>query len=206
MGVKQQLKVQSVRSFMSGEKKYGIDGPPQLYGRVEEVSSHVLDQWLTTGAECVEKFRDARWWRKRVRCKCGCVDSFEIYIGDASRPNWISGKLGGCQRADLLCAKCGDELLLFDDGIHGYNAVVCDDRAHLPMNYLQSNRALLQKLTCGCGGSTYSVIVEVMYDCDDGGVEDIPASQWDDAYGCFRSSARCSSCGKIHEIAFAETA
>jgi len=190
---------------MPTQKTYGRDGPPQLQGYVEDVPVEVLDEWLASGTECVWTFSDSAWWRKGLKCPCESVDRFEVYLADATHPEWISGKFGGCQRVDVICTKCGRELPFFDDGIHGYNAVICDDRSQLPPQYLETNRALRKKLACDCGAAVFAIIAEAMYDCGDG-IEDVPVSQWDDAYGAFGGSARCSSCGRVHEIANAETA
>src|SRR5688572_9304979 len=104
-----------------------------------------------------------------------------------------------------MCRACGSDWQFFDDGVHGYNAVVCDDRSHLPANYLESNKALLKPLVCDCGGTAFSVIAWAMYDCTDG-IEGVPPEQWDEAYGAFAAAAKCSDCGMVHEIAEAETA
>jgi hypothetical protein len=58
---------------------------------------------------------------------------------------------------------------------------------------------------CDCGGRVFSVVVEVAYDLGEG-IEEVPESQWDDAYGWFSGTARCSACGNLHDIADAETA
>lgn len=191
---------------MSVDKRYGLEGPPQLHDRTEDAPREVLEAWLSTGADCVESFRDDEWWRKRVRCQCGGVDAFTILRADASHDQWISGKFGGRQRTELTCGACGRDMLLFDDGLHGYNAVVCNDRDHLSADYEQANRRLLQRLPCRCGQSQFSIIVEVMYDCDEEDLESIPSKQWDDAYGSFAATARCSNCGDVQEIVDAETA
>jgi hypothetical protein len=190
---------------MSFGKQYGQDGPPQLNGRTEDVPSELLGDWIAAGGDSVWTFRDPEWWRKRIVCVCGSNEAFEVLSADARTPGWIKGKYGGHQRCDLHCTHCGKRFLLFDDGVHGYNAVVCDERAELPQGYLQRNGLLLRQLTCGCGGSAFSIIAEAMYDCADA-VEDLPESQWDDAYGSFGATARCSKCGRVQNIAEAETA
>jgi len=193
------------RDLTLSSKTYGRDGPPQLRRYAEDAPADILNEWIAGDPDFVWSFPDAAWWRKRMRCRCGTADAFRVRSADVSHPQWISGKFGGCQRCDLICTKCGGDLQFFDDGVHGYNAVVCDDRSGLPPYYLDSNRSVLKTLLCDCGGTTFSVIAEAMYDCGDG-IEEVPIEQWDDAYGAFRGFARCSSCGKIQEISNAETA
>ena len=187
---------------MSAEKTYGDDGPPQFYGLGEGIPPEVLKEWIAAGGTCVWTFRDPEWWRKHIRCSCGDVAAFEVRTADARHPDWIGGKIGGRQRCDLRCTKCAQEIQLFDDGIHGYNAVICGERSTLPPAYRQSNH---KTFACSCKGTTFAVIAEAMYNCGDN-LESMPESQWDEAYGAFAAFAKCVNCGSIHEIVEAETA
>lgn len=143
-------------------------------------------------------------WSCRVKCSCGETDTFNIRMSNSSLDGWVSGKFGGDQRTDIQCEDCGLAIPFFDDGLHGYNAVVCDDRRLLPAEYRERNASLLKDFTCDCGNRTFSVFVLVRYDCGD--LEGIPISQIGDSYGSFYAVARCSSCQKMESIADAETA
>ena len=193
------------RGIMATEKIYGRDGPPQLRGRVEDIPPEDVQKFY--GEEGVRHWHLSvpEWWGKRVRCECGGVDAFEALVATSEAAGWVRGTFGGSHRCDLRCTRCGDRFLFFDDGVHGNNAVVADERSELPKNYLEHNATLLRPLVCGCGGRVFSVIVEVAYDCGEG-LEEYPESLWDDAYGWFAGTARCSACGELHEVANAETA
>ena len=83
--------------------------------------------------------------------------------------------------------------------------MIAEERAELPPDYLELNARYLQPLVCNCDGRVFSVIVEAAYDCGEG-IEDIPASQWDEAYGWFNATARCRVCGELYDAANKETA
>lgn len=192
---------------MSPEKAYGRDGPPQLQGRVEDISPEVQAEWVAAGADWMRDApTDPQYWEKLVRCTCGRHDAFEVRFANSDHPEWPAGDYyGGNFRWDLRCLACGTDLLLFDNGIHGYNAVVCDERAGLPPGYLEANGKLLQRLYCGCGNRTFSVIAAAEYDCEED-IPELPPEIRGDAYGSFGASAKCTQCGAIDEIVNAETA
>ena len=191
---------------MASEKVYGRDGPPQLRGRVEDIPLDDVPKFYGEEGLLNWHLSVPEWWGKRIRCTCGAVDAFEALTGTSKLPGWVGGRPYGHQRCDLRCTRCRGRFLLFDDGVHGSNAVIADERATLPPDYLESNARLLQPVACDCcGGRVFSVIVEVAYDCGEG-IEDIPESQWDDAYGWFNGTARCRACGHLLEIANRETA
>ena len=190
---------------MESRKVYGRDGPPQLRGRVEEIPLEEVPKFYGDEGLLNWHLSVPEWWGKRMRCACGAFDAFEVLTGTSKLPGWVGGKPYGNQRCDLRCSRCGDRFLFFDDGLHGNNAVLADERSTLPPNYLEANANLLQPLTCECGGRRFSVIVEVAYDCGEG-IELFPESQWDDAYGWFSGTARCTACGELHTAADAETA
>ena len=186
---------------MASEKVYGRDGPPQLRGRVEDIPLEDVPKFW--GEEGLRNWHLSvpEWWGKRIRCTCGATDAFEVFTVPVT-----AGEDAYCsQRCDLRCTRCGDRFLLFDGNLHGWNAVIADERAALPPDYLESNAKYLQQLVCGCGGRVFSVIAEAAYDCGEG-IEDIPESQWDEAYGWFNATARCCGCGELHEAANKETA
>ena len=143
-------------------------------------------------------------WFCRLKCSCGATNAFNIKTGDSSLDGWISGEFGGDQRTDIRCAKCGQTIPFFDDGLHGYNAVICDDRRSLPAGYRERNASLLKDFICRCGHSTFSVFVLVRYDCGD--LEGVPQSHYGDSYGSFYAVASCSRCRKTESIVDAETA
>jgi hypothetical protein len=191
---------------MSSRKVYGRDGPPQLRGRVEDATPEVLGEWAAGGAYWLrpQKPRAAGDWEKLVRCTCGRRDGFEVRSAGSDQPGWVGGRhSAGTFRCDLSCTHCGSDFILFDDGIHGYDAVVNDERSHLPPGYLEANRHLLKPRVCACGGRLFSVIAGATYDRPES-TEELPESQWDDAYGWFHAAAKCSRCGKADTIVDAE--
>jgi hypothetical protein len=190
---------------MASEKVYGRDGPPQLRRRVEDIPLEDVPKFYGEEGLLNWNLSVPEWWGKRIRCTCGAFDAFEVLTGTSDLPGWVGGKPYGHQRCDLRCTRCGDRFLFFDDGVHGWNAVIADERATLPPNYLESNAKILEPFACDCGGRLFSIIAEVQYDCGEG-IEEIPQSKWDDAYGSFGGTARCVACGSLHGIAGAETA
>ena len=186
-------------------KQYGQDGPPQLRSLTVEIAqSDLLALQRHAGFEYLLNIEAC--WRRNVHCPCG-HDQFHISYADSSVEHWISGELAGNQRVCLQCTGCQRSYLLFDDGLHGYNAVVCDDRGSLPHNYLPGNAALLRPSLCPCGNSRLRVFVAAVYDCYSAGeLVDLPEDQWDDAYGYFLAVAYCPTCLGLHEVASAETA
>ena len=190
---------------MPSEKVYGREGPPQLRGRVEDIPPEDVPKFYGPEGLANWHLSVPESWTRRVRCACGAHDAFEVLTGSAELPGWVGGKPYGTRRCDLRCTRCNDRFLLFDDGVHGNNAVLADERSTLPPNYLEANAKILQPLACECGGRVFSVIVEVAYDCGDG-LEDYPEDQWDDAYGWFAATARCPACGTLHDAANEETA
>ena len=190
---------------MASEKIYGRDGPPLLRGRVEEIPLEDVPKFYGEEGLLNWHLSVPEWWGRRIRCKCVAADAFEALVGTPDLPGWVRGRFGGSQRCDLRCTRCGDRFLFFDDGVHGNNAVPADEQADNPPNYLENNAKLLRPLVCDCGGRVFSVIVEVAYDCGES-IEDYPESQWDDAYGWFSGTARCTGCGKLHDVADKETA
>jgi hypothetical protein len=107
----------------------------------------------------------------------------------------------------VKCQKCGTSNLLFDDGLHGYNAVVCDDRSDLPTGYEEKNDTLLENFRCPCGNDSFRVYAVAVYDClSPEEPSEISEDQWDDAYGYFVAVGVCPNCAVTHEIASEETA
>lgn len=123
--------------------------------------------------------------------------TFELWSAGDGDPGWAGGEFGGSQRVELRCGSCRTAVLLFDDGLHGYNALACDDRAGLPDNYVAANQALLTPLSCQCGGSRFAVVAHAVYDLYDEDLADIAEDLWDDSFGSFAAAGRCSSCGAI---------
>lgn len=183
------------------------NGPPHLSGHTDEIPLAMWNEWKSVGGDAVWSFKLDEW-RRRIHCRCGNWETLEIRYADVTNPHWSSGEFSGNLRAEIACSKCAAEFLLFDEGLHGYNAVVCDERGQLPANYVESNRRLLERQTCSCAGSTFAVIAGAAYDCEEEEEEElgIPAAQRDEAYGCFRAIVRCSKCGSIRELFVAETA
>jgi hypothetical protein len=184
---------------MASQKIYGRDGPPQLRRRVEDIPPEEVSKFYGDEGLLNWQLSVPEWWGKRVRCLCGVVHAFEVLVENLDLTS------SGPGRCDLRCAGCGDRFLFFDDLVHGWNAVIVDQSAPLPEDYLQASAQLLQPLVCQCGGRLFSVIAEVQYDCGDG-IEELAEDKWDDAYGSFVGTARCVACGALHTIAEAETA
>jgi hypothetical protein len=187
-----------------------------LYGLGQAISAAVSAEWVTACAGSGPNAEDcAHWlarngqddvWFRQIVCACGSTGTFQVWSADGFSSDWVGGEHGGSQRVELRCGSCRTAILLFDDGLHGYNAVVCDDRAGLPDNYLAANQPLLTQLTCGCGGPRFAVVAQAIYDLYDEDLATIPEDQWDDSFGFFAAAGRCTSCGAIVEIAAAETA
>ncbi len=191
---------------MPTNNRPGDDGPPQLWGLLAELTADLRQVWISAGADWLSRTDEpgSTEWRGLIRCRCGQTDSFALRTGSKRSSGWISGTpYGGTQRCDAHCDSCGFEFVLFDDGLHGYNAVVCNERSYLPAEYVAQNRTVLQPVVCDCGGQRFAVIASAIYDSEDG--LELTKVQWADSYGSFFASAKCL-CGKVCTVADAETA
>lgn len=183
---------------MSGntEKQYGVDGPPQLHGLSRELSVE-LAQFL--GWSDLEDDD----WCAQVVCTCGEESRFRILqANEKSNEGWQKGPWGHAI-TDLECASCGLRIPLFHEGFHGYNAVVCDEKDEMPVNYVEHNRQFLKRTLCDqCGGDEFGVAALARYDDDDlrEGFADTPVDQWDDAYGWFHADSWCKTCKSIKKM------
>lgn len=97
---------------------------------------------------------------------------------------------------DAQCVGCGEDRLLFDADLHGWNGVRCHDpeQANWP-------RPPLVVWRCArCAGDTHSAEItisgESFEDFRENSDEDATPEQWAECYGWFSMAIRCVGCGK----------
>ena len=105
----------------------------------------------------------------------------------------------------LNCADCGQDILLFDARVHGWDALVC----HMPGEHLQQGEVTEQCEKCAsrCFGATVWIEPtqkEEFISCVEG---ELPDEAWVNAFTWFAAHLTCVECGrKLHSWADIETA
>lgn len=180
-------------------------GPPQLEGLSIPVPSTDRAKVLTRIDAQHLVGADDDIWLHSLKCRCGS-DIFRVLFADQNNPAWpVRPKSWiGTQHAEVECVSCNQRAVLFDNGRHGYDAVIVGDGASLPASYDQGVSALVDVVSCSCGKGEFSVVAGAIYDSDDD--EQMPDQERRDAYGCFFADGFCAACGAVTEIVEAETA
>lgn len=159
--------------------------------------------------ECLRRARShyagQQSWLRRVQCACG-YEEFRISQAGVTMLEVLKSGIGPLQRTDLACEQCRHEILLFDSGSHGWNAVICNDQARLPPDYETRMRAVRHASSCECGHGSFRVYAGASYDYDEEELDWLPAHSLDEAYGVFAAWGRRMSWGKLRVIVDVETA
>ena len=117
-----------------------------------------------------------------IRCSCGSTSFAAMHSRDDD-----------CVYR-LICAGCGQDILLFDARTHGWDALVC----HMPGEYLGQGE---ETEKCeSCGGECFEVTVWIepiekaeFISCAEG---ELPEEAWVNAFTWFAAHLTCTRCGK----------
>lgn len=164
-------------------KNFKFSGPPQLRRFV-----YNLDD-LTRKEFGIEVYPQG--WQAGIVCKCKCKSFAIRYSGEILPDGSLSDTTDNIQRIELVCKDCGQNILLFDPLIHGYNAVI----ARCMPEYTE-DRKTLKELLCQCDNKFFELAVMAMYDID----PTISSNRKNDSYGWFHAFSRCETCGAVREF------
>lgn len=117
-----------------------------------------------------------------LRCTCGCT-AFSANVS----------KNDDCVFC-AVCADCGQDILLFDARVHGWDALVC----HMPGIYLAEGDVPAQCDKCGGGKFRVELLIEPtdkaeFVSCVEG---ELPDDVWVNAFTFFAVNLTYVSCGK----------
>lgn len=142
-----------------------------------------------------------RWQEKReatqiigdIRCTCGCM----AFAASQSKDDDCVFR--------LTCNDCGQEILLFDARVHGWDALVC----HMSGEFFQLGDVAARCEKCGSERFCATVLIEPtdkaeFVSCVAG---ELPDSEWVNAFTWFAAHLTCVECGcKMRDWADIETA
>lgn len=124
-----------------------------------------------------------------LRCSCGCEEF---------RVEWSNGR----RLVRALCAACGREYLVFDEGRHGWDGFVCGSDGLDRTQPWQRER-------CACGEDAFRVQVAIHSQGQDDFVAESGLLQgpddrfspedWVDAFEWITISLACPLCGAVQE-------
>lgn len=125
-----------------------------------------------------------------LKCKCGS-ESFYIYHSNNK------------MIVEAVCSSCNKELILFDEGKHGWNGFVCND------DFLNREEPLKLNKCTKCNESRFKIQVRVTSQgkqdfIDESGLkngfgETLNESDWVDAFEWISANIICLSCNKQEE-------
>lgn len=176
-----------------GGKRCKLPGPTRLQPYARAVDSK--SPWL----EDVQQSTIA--WIRELACSCGVDQGYAFrYLGDL-RDNGLIADGESRQRLVGQCKDCGDSLEVFDSYRHGYNAVICGERASEP-----AAREAVTEYQCRCGENRFSIGVVALYDVDSEELRGFRKDKRSEAYGWFAVYGTCLHCEAISQVIDYETA
>lgn len=125
-----------------------------------------------------------------IQCSCSNHehDKFEIY--ESNDKSIIK----------LICTNCKKDIILFDEGKHGWNGFVCKD------DFLDRTLAFSKALCTGCQSDIFKVNMHISsqgkQDFIDECVSDddsFSPEQWVDAFEWITISPMCINCNKLED-------
>lgn len=152
------------------------------------IPKHIRDFFQLVGANNNE-------YEAKGSIKCSCnSEIFRVYQSNGKRI------------VKVICHKCNKEIIIFDEGQHGWNGFVCKDDS-------LDRSQLFEKVRCkNCEADTFEVLVVIssqgkqdfIDECtsnDDSFSED----DWVDGFEWISISLRCSECDYAEEWMECET-
>jgi hypothetical protein len=137
---------------------------------------------------------DPETWQALVSCRCGSQQFSCRYLGHLDG-GLLCDFTDTFQRAELTCAICSKELLLFDATLNGYDVAIGEGP-----QATDECRFAKEALRCPCGGKTFEVAVEAIYDADPETVGEMDARMRNELFGWFTATTKCSGCGVVHKL------
>ena len=122
-----------------------------------------------------------------IRCKCG---SKSFYIYESNNKKIVK----------VTCSECGKDILLFDEGKHGWNGFVCKD------DFLDRNKPFILTECDKCNNSKFNIKITIESQGKEDFIEecginddinsDFKESDWVDAFEWINISITCLNCRK----------
>jgi ribosomal protein S27E len=141
-----------------------------------------------------------------LHCSCGC-GSFRVGIfADMTKGFPQTKEYNGdfALAVNVVCTQCGNEILVFDSGRHGWNGYVCHYGVSVPPEELKPYSCRKNK----CGGESHGVTVHIQSEgkrdfIENLGVEqgetEFNANEWVNAFSWITVGLKCASCGCENE-------
>jgi hypothetical protein len=106
----------------------------------------------------------------------------------------------------LGCKKCNVEIIIFDEGRHGWNGFVCKD------DFLDRSQAFQIVLCEKCEADTFKVMVKISSQGKQDFIEEcisnddsFTVEEWVDGFELITISLKCAECGYTEEWMECET-
>jgi len=163
---------------------YKFTGPPQIRRFAKNLSPEAREDFQLKP--------DPFIWQSAICCKCNC-EVFEIQIlGETDSEGLLHEAEKESLRVELCCKVCGQNILLFDPTLHGYNAVI-DEFSHA----LTTSKQLKHEYHCLCGNEKFQIAVSVEYDADPETFASFTSAERNNSYGWFYAFLKCTICHRV---------
>lgn len=141
------------------------------------IPSHLKDYFLLDDNEHTEYEVSGS-----IRCKCGS-EHFEIFSSNDR------------QLVKVKCKDCGEEIVLFDAGKHGWDGYVCKD------DFLDRNEPLVNYICEDCGKQVFQVKLKISSQGKQDFIDEcvnnddfFSEEEWVDAFEWININLVCDSC------------
>lgn len=163
---------------------YKFTGPPQVRRFAKTLSPEAREDFQLKP--------DPFIWQAAICCKCN-YEVFEIQtLGELDSEGLLHETEKESLRVELCCKDCGQNILLFDPTLHGYNAVI-DEFSHAST----TSKQLKHKYHCKCGNEKFQVAISAIYDADPETLASFTSSARNNSYGWFYAFLKCTTCHRL---------